>query len=105
MSNRDIEAAWHYHRGTNHTPRSVSQGAHHMDWDNQPSPFKLYPGLTGDKLPTGIFNSQVPALKALGLASAEGLCRPTLSPLARLFPYASGVPNLVPAPAERRGGG
>jgi len=101
LSNRDIEAAWQYHRGTNHSWRSVSQGAHHMDWDNQPSPFKLYPGLTGDKLPTGIFNSEVPALKALGLASAEGTCRPTLSQLAGLFHYAAGITKVGTVPGGK----
>ena len=95
MSNRDIEAAWQYHQGTNHSRRSVSQSGHYMDWDNQPSPFKLYPGLTGNQLPTEIPNSGLPALKALGLASPEGLgegpCRPTLSQLAGLFHYSAGI--------------
>ena len=101
MSNRDIEAAWQYHRGTNHSWRSVSQTAHYMDWDNQPSPFKLYSGLTGDKLPTDISNSGVPALKALGLPTPGGLCRPTLSQLAGLFHYAAGITKIGTVPGGK----
>ena len=101
MSNRDIEAAWQYHRGTNHSWRSVSQGAHYMDWDNQPSPFKLYPGLTGDKLPTDIPNSGLPALEALGLATPEGPCRPTLFQLAGLFHYAAGITKVGTVPGGK----
>ena len=101
MPNRDIEAAWRYHRGTNHSQRSVYQSAHHMDWDNQPSPFKLYPGLTGDKLPTGISDSGLPALNALALPSSKSHCRPTLSQLAGLFHYAAGITKVSTMPGGK----
>jgi len=105
LSNRDIEAAWQYHQGTNHSWRSVSQSAHYMDWDNQPSPFKLYSGITGDKLPADIPNSGLPALSALGLASPKGLgegpCRPTLSQLAGLFHYAAGITKIGTVPGGK----
>lgn len=101
MSNRDIEAAWQYHRDTNHSALTVSQGAQALDWDNQPSPFKMYPGLTGDKLPTGIPSSGLPALQALGLSSPDRPCLPTLTLLAGLLHYAAGITKVGTVPGGK----
>ena len=62
MRNREIEAAWKYHNETKHSWHSVHHGTHRMDWSNQPLPFKIYPHLEADKLPTDFPSSGVPAL-------------------------------------------
>jgi len=42
-----------YHDRTKHSLASVRSGAHSLDWDNQPLPFKIYPDLEALPLPTG----------------------------------------------------
>src|ERR1700752_1456144 len=50
-ANRDIERARRYHDQTQHSPQSVRESRHTLDWDNKPSPFKLYPELPVISLP------------------------------------------------------
>lgn len=79
MGNRDIEAARAYHAVTRHSYTSVRTGAHYLDWDNRPMPYKLYPEIAGLALPRDLSLAQVPTLAALaddesgraGLAGAE----------------------------------
>ena len=66
--NRDIAAAWGYHTATNHTERSVYNSSHHMDFDNQPRPFKIYRDLEAVTLPSGLEPSGTLALDCLGSA-------------------------------------
>jgi SagB-type dehydrogenase family enzyme len=49
--NQRVEAARHYHEETAHTPESIRTGGHSLDWEIQPSPFKLYPDLPPLPLP------------------------------------------------------
>ena len=101
MSNRDIEAAWRYHKGTNHTWDSVYHSAHHLDFDNQPSPFKVYLNLEGDKLPSDLPASGVSALKALASPVPDGPSVPTRRDLAGLFHYAAGITKVGTAPGGK----
>ncbi|HLF03602.1 MAG TPA: SagB/ThcOx family dehydrogenase [Dehalococcoidia bacterium] len=95
MSNRDTQATWDYHNGTKHTWRSVHSGGHHLDWDNQPRPFKLYPGLEGQRLPADLPPSGVPALDVLlgrqPAAPPAGAVIPSLQQLAGLLYYSAGI--------------
>ena len=50
-ANGDIEAARRYHEQTRHSPRSVRESGHVLDWENKPSPFKIYPDLPVVPLP------------------------------------------------------
>ena len=51
MENRQTEAAWAYHDATKHSYQSIRAMAHHLDWDNQPLPFKIYSNLPAIPLP------------------------------------------------------
>ena len=39
---RDADAARAYHEATKHSERSLRSNPHFLDFDNQPTPFKLY---------------------------------------------------------------
>lgn len=43
MTNREPEAARLYHEVTKHSYTSVRGNPHRLDWDNRPSPYKIYP--------------------------------------------------------------
>jgi SagB-type dehydrogenase family enzyme len=58
-----------YHDRTKHTPRSVRESAHFLDWRNEPSKFKRYVGLEPQPLP-GFPITGVGAVAAL-VASAR----------------------------------
>ena len=100
-SNRDIAAAWTYHTATNHTWHSVHTGAHHLDWNNQPHPFKLYAGLEPRKLPTGLPPSGVPAFESLAANAAMERCVPDLRQLAGLLYYSAGVTKFATTPGGK----
>ena len=89
--NRDIAAAWKYHTDTNHTQRSVYNGSHYMDFDNQPRPFKIYRGLEAVPLPSGLGTRGTPALDCLGSNSSHEHRAPTLLELAGLLHHAAGI--------------
>lgn len=40
-----------YHEQTKHSPSSLAQSAHRLDWSNKPLPFKIYTSLEGTLLP------------------------------------------------------
>jgi SagB-type dehydrogenase family enzyme len=65
LANRDIEAARAYHAATKHSYTSVRTGAHYLDWDNRPLPYKLYPEIAGIALPRDLSLSQIPTLAAI----------------------------------------
>ncbi len=72
MGNRDIEAARIYHATTKHSYTSVRTDGHHLDWDNRPMPYKLYPEVSGLALPRDLSLARVPALEAIAAGDAPG---------------------------------
>jgi SagB-type dehydrogenase family enzyme len=79
-----------YHARSKHSLTSVRAGAHTLDWDNQPLPFKVYPDLDGVPLPTDLPGSQRPALATLTPATAPA--RPVdANTLAHLLYFSAGV--------------
>ncbi len=70
MSNRDIEAVLKYHEDTKHSEWSVRASQHTLDWDNQPTPFKVYRDLEPIPLLRDLPDSGVPALEAIARAPA-----------------------------------
>jgi SagB-type dehydrogenase family enzyme len=79
-----------YHARSKHSLASVRAGAHALDWDNQPLPFKVYADLDGMPLPTDLPGSQRPALATL--ASAGTSAQPLdLRKLAHLLYFSAGV--------------
>ena len=90
-NNRNTAAAQRYHDATKHSWHSVHTTAHHMDWDNQPIPFKVYPDLDGQPLPNNLPSSEAAALSALTALLPAQQVEPTLRDLAGLFYFGAGI--------------
>ena len=89
--NRDTEAAWNYHNSTKHSWHSVHNSNHYLDWNNQPSPFKIYPELEGIRLPTDLASSEVAGLTALMAPDGPQDAEADLRRLAGLLYYSAGI--------------
>lgn len=63
--NEQVQAAWHYHRLTSHSLEKIQRDTYRLDWDNYPSPFKVYRNLPAEPLPTHWDTSRIPALEAI----------------------------------------
>ena len=50
-SNEETKRLFAYHQATKHTYHSVRTNAHHLDWHNQPDPFRIYEGAPVTVLP------------------------------------------------------
>lgn len=92
MSNWDIEAARTYHATTKHSYTSVRTDGHHLDWDNRPMPYKLYPEVSGLALPRDLSLARVPALEAIAAGAAPAASGElTLEALTRILFCADGL--------------
>ena len=89
--NSNTQAAWNYHNSTKHTWHSVHNSNHYLDWNNQPSPFKIYPDLEGRRLPTDLDSSEVAALTALMGPDGPEDADLDLRRLAGLLYYSAGI--------------
>ncbi|MCH8029206.1 MAG: SagB/ThcOx family dehydrogenase [Candidatus Dadabacteria bacterium] len=89
MNNRKIEEAWKYHNCTKHP----GMPAHYMDWENQPTPFKIYKDLISLKIPTDLEPSALTALEAISVTvqDAGQECVPNLTTLGRLLFLSAGI--------------
>ena len=93
MKNRETEAAWAYHNGTKHSYQSIRASAHYLDWENQPTLFKLYPKLEPIPLHEHLSSSETAALLAI---SASGVDpdqqpNPTSQTLAEILFLSAGI--------------
>lgn len=92
MANDDIEAARVYHEVTKHSYTSVRSGAHFLDWDNKPLPYKIYPEAAALALPRDLSLSRMPALLAIASQEPSAPERPLdLSALTRILFCADGL--------------
>ena len=93
MENRQTEAAWAYHDATKHSYQSIRAKPHHLDWDNQPLPFKIYSNLPAIPLPQNLSSSGMPALTAISTTprAAPSEVRPNLQTLAEIFYFSAGI--------------
>jgi len=91
--NRDLQRAWAYHNATKHSYESVRTGAHFLDWQNHPLPFKVYRTLEPIPLPQQMRQSGVPALVAIATPQVEsdGEAVPNLESLTRVLYFAAGI--------------
>jgi SagB-type dehydrogenase family enzyme len=91
--NRETEAAWKYHDLTKHSYQSIRADRHYLDWSNQPSPFKIYPGLEPIPLPRSLVQTLAPALEVTASTGVEfvGEKKPDLARLASILYYSAGV--------------
>ena len=96
-NNRDVQATSDYHEGTKHSLQSVHSSRHVLDLQNQPLPFKIYPGLESTVLPRELEPSGVPAREALAASAVEpeGERLPDLKLLARLLHYSAGITKRI----------
>jgi SagB-type dehydrogenase family enzyme len=78
---------------TKHSYWSVRNSPHYLDWDNRPSPFKVYPDIEPIPLPKELIQSGVPALEAISSAVRESPStrEVTLEQLASVLYYSVGV--------------
>ena len=93
MTNREVEAAWRYHDDTKHSVARLRRAPHHLDWDNVPLPFKVYPRLDPIGLPRDFRPAQRPALDSIGALDEGVEASPTLdlARLAHLLYFTAGV--------------
>ena len=89
--NRNTDAAWLFHNSTKHSWHSIHTTNHYMDFNNQPSPFKIYPQLEGRRLPTDLASSEVRALEALTAPEDGNHPDLTLRHLAGMLYYTAGI--------------
>ena len=95
MANENVEVARGYHERTKHSEERLRASPHHLDWDNQPIPFKLYRDLETIPLPRQLEPGTVSALHAIS-ASVGRETEPTeqvpgLQALARVLYYSAGI--------------
>lgn len=63
IMNKDISYASNYHEATNHSEVSLMNSRHHLDWNNRPTPFKVYTdNLSTYTLPTDF---PIPTMNAI----------------------------------------
>ncbi len=92
MGNVDISFARKYHESTKHSEVSVRMSEHHLDWDNQPYPFKVYEGLPSIPLPRDFQIPDAEALQVISSSKPEGKRKSLrLADLAELLFFSAGL--------------
>ncbi|MGH7905964.1 MAG: SagB/ThcOx family dehydrogenase, partial [Candidatus Binataceae bacterium] len=91
MNNREIEAARAYHEITKHSYTSVRGSPHHLDWDNRPLPYKIYPDAPAIALPRDLQLSRMPALRAISQTVSDSATPLDLDKIARILFCADGL--------------
>jgi SagB-type dehydrogenase family enzyme len=105
MQNHDIEATTAYHDATKHSYRSIRTGAHVLDWENQPLPYKIYPDLDPIPLPRDVSPSGASALRAVrgDLPLSQGEVIPDLPTLAEILRLSAGITKRLGRPGGEIG--
>ena len=80
-----------FHDLTKHTPVSVRQSTHTLDWSNKPYPFKEYVDLEPIPLPEPASDTAVPATEAIVGRSTDSRRPVDLPEVARLLVLGAGV--------------
>jgi SagB-type dehydrogenase family enzyme len=95
VANENVEAARCYHERTKHSEERLRASPHHLDWKNQPIPFKLYRDLETIPLPRQLEPGSVSALRAIsalvGREPEPSEQVPGLGALARILYYSAGI--------------
>src|SRR6185436_2221952 len=91
--NRETALTWKYHDLTKHSYSSIRTNPHYLDWDNRPSPFKVYSDIEPIPLPRDLLQSSMPTLEAIASTGVEpiGEIKPSLDQLASILYYSAGV--------------
>ncbi|TMI67780.1 SagB/ThcOx family dehydrogenase, partial [Candidatus Bathyarchaeota archaeon] len=81
-----------YHEATKHSEISLRTSGHYLDWENKPSPFKVYRNLPSIPLPRDFPHPQEPALKAIrGELPRKTMKKPDLAVLAEILYFSGGL--------------
>jgi len=93
MNNRDVQATRKYHDDTKHSPWSVRNNPHFLDFANRPLPFKLYPTIEPRRLPRNLPQTGVIALSAIAepVRSPRTETVPDFRDVARIFYFSAGI--------------
>ena len=102
MANENVEVARGYHERTKHSEERLRANPHHLDWDNQPVPFKLYRDLETVPLPRQLEPGTASALRAISALVARESepteQAPGLGALARVLYYSAGITKVRRSP-------
>jgi hypothetical protein len=102
VANENVEIARGYHERTKHSEERLRANPHHLDWDNQPLPFKLYRDLETIPLPGQLEPGTVSALRAIwalvGRETEPIEQVPGLQALARVLYYSAGITKVKRSP-------
>jgi hypothetical protein len=94
VANENVEVAHAYHERTKHSEERLRASPHHLDWENQPIPFKLYRDLETIPLPRQLEPGTVSALRAISalVGETEPIEQvPGLGALAYVLYYSAGI--------------
>jgi SagB-type dehydrogenase family enzyme len=93
MTNHQTEAAWAYHDATKHSYQSIRTKPHHLDWENQPMPFKIYSNQPTIPLAQNLSSSGMSALSAISTVASPTTSevRLNLQTLAEIFYLSAGI--------------
>jgi SagB-type dehydrogenase family enzyme len=93
MNNCDVRATWKYHDDTKHSPWSVRNNPHFLDFANRPLPFKLYPTIEPRPLPRDLPQTGVTALSAIAEPARPSRTEavPDLHDVARILYFSAGI--------------
>ena len=102
VANENVEVARGYHERTKHSEERLRASPYHLDWDNQPVPFKLYGGLETIPLPRRLEPGTVSALRAISASAGRETELteqvPGLQALARVLYYSAGITKIKRPP-------
>src|SRR5713101_2097332 len=81
-----------YHEATKHSEISLRTSGHYLDWENKPSPFKVYRKLPSIPLPRDFPRPEEPALKTIrGEIPSKKAKNPDLAVLAEILFFSAGL--------------
>ncbi len=91
--NRNIEETWKYHNATKHSYMSVRTNPHYLDWENQPSPYKVYPDAESISLPRNFPELKVPMIETISTIVEDSHTESIagLADLANILFHSAGV--------------
>jgi SagB-type dehydrogenase family enzyme len=93
MENHDTQEAWKYHNATKHSYISVRTNQHFLDFDNQPSPYKIYPDAKSILPPRNFPQLNMPMLEAISTAAEDSQAESILglADLSNILFHSTGV--------------
>src|SRR2546422_8217338 len=81
-----------YHEATKHSEISLRTSGHYLDWENKPSPFKMYRIHPSIPLPRDFPHPQEAAVKAIrGETPRKTVEKPNLAVLAEILYFSGGL--------------